>query len=100
MFPNKRSLVQQFKSEPFVLLGVAADPPDKLKKLIDEDTVQWPCISDGDQSGANAKEWQVHSWPQVYILDDKGVIRFAGGAGRAPAELSTSISQLLAQMKH
>lgn len=100
MFPDERSLVQQFKSEPFVLLGVAADPPDKLKKMIDEDTVQWPCISDGDQKGPIAKEWQVHSWPTVYILDDKGVIRFANPPGHAPKELSTRISQLLALMKH
>ena len=91
--------MQQFKSEPFVILGVNSDPPDRLKKLIEENTVQWPCFADRDKDGPIATQWQVHSWPSIYILDDKGVIRFANPP-RDPEELSKRISQLLGEIKH
>jgi len=100
MYPHEWSLVQQFKSQPFTIVGVNSDPADLLKKIIEEKTVQWPCFWDGGSNGGPiASQWQVQAWPTVYILDDKGVIRFTNPP-RDLEGLSKCMTQLLAEMKH
>jgi hypothetical protein len=69
--------VQKLKSKPFVLLGVNSDPGDKLTKLIDEKKVTWRCFwDDGVPMGPIATRWNVRSWPTVYVIDRRGIIRF------------------------
>ena len=42
----------------------------------------WPSFRDGAQ-GAISKAWNVESWPTVYVIDRKGVIRYRNVRGQA-----------------
>jgi len=100
MYPHERSLVEQFKSQPFTIVGVNSDPADRLKKIIEDKTILWPSFWDGGSPGGPiARQWHVAGWPTVYILDEKGVIRFFDPP-RDVEGLSKCISQLLGEMKH
>jgi peroxiredoxin len=99
MYPHERSLVEKFKSEPFVILGINSDPPERLKEIIANKTVQWPCICDGGSTGGPiASAWNVHGWPTLYLIDEHGIIANADPP-RDPEELAQCISDLLAKMK-
>src|ERR1700682_1812683 len=99
MYPHERSLVQKFQGQPFVILGVNSDPPEKLKKIIADKTVQWTCFLDGGSPGGPiAKQWHVRGWPTIFIIDHKGVIRITNPP-RDEEGLSKCVSELLAKIK-
>lgn len=76
MIPHERSLVQEMKNKPFALVGVNSDPEFKLKSMIKKKDVTWKCFFDGgDPQGPIAQKWNVQSWPTIYIIDKKGIIR-------------------------
>jgi len=95
MYPHERSLVQKFAGKPFTILGINSDSREELKGIIDNGTVQWPCILDGGgTSGPIASRWNVDGWPSIYLIDGSGKIRSFAHGGR---ELEDSIEKLLAE---
>lgn len=77
MLPHERSLVNELKNKPFAIVGVNSDPQDKLRTLINNERVTWRCFFDGgDPQGPIASKWNVSSWPTIYLIDKKGIIRF------------------------
>jgi AhpC/TSA family len=84
MYPHERSLVKRLETKPFALLGINSDPDkDKLKKAMEEEKITWRSWWDKTTRGPIATEWNVHSWPTIYVLDAKGVIRYKGVRGEA-----------------
>jgi hypothetical protein len=77
MYPYERSLVERMKGKPFTIVGVNSDSDrEKLKQTIASEKITWPSFwNGGSTEGAIAKQWNVHGWPTIYILDHKGVIR-------------------------
>jgi hypothetical protein len=94
MIPHERELVEKFHKEPFVLLGGNSDESrSALAKIIKNERITWPNIFDGPKGkGEVARQWNVSGWPTLYIIDDKGVIRY-----RNPREkrLEDAIAKLL-----
>ena len=77
MIPHERSLVNKLNGKPFVLIGVNSDKnPEKLKKDLKENQVTWRSFQN-QRKEANAidAEWNVHSWPTLFLIDHKGVIK-------------------------
>lgn len=58
-----------------VLLAVNTDPLDTLKQIITTEHIECRNWSDGFNRGPISSVWNIHSWPCIFILDDKGVIR-------------------------
>ena len=76
MYPHERSLVARMKDKPFTILGVNSDPAAKYKTAIEKNNITWPSFWDGGSTGGPiATAWGVSSWPTLYIIDHKGVIR-------------------------
>ena len=77
MIPHERSLVNKLENKPFALIGVNSDPdPEQLKKDLKENQVTWRSFQNQrKESKAIADEWNVHSWPTLYLIDHKGVIK-------------------------
>ncbi|HTM56577.1 MAG TPA: TlpA disulfide reductase family protein [Pirellulales bacterium] len=74
MYPDIRKLVAELEEEPFSMLAVMADK--KVSTVIDDTKsgdIRWRTWFDGDP-GPIATEWNVQSWPTVYLIDHKGVI--------------------------
>jgi len=78
MYPHERSLVKRMQGKPFALIGVNSDA-DKvaLKKAMTEERITWRSFwNGGSTQGPISTKWNVRSWPTIYVLDDKGVIRY------------------------
>ncbi|MDB6072372.1 MAG: resA 14 [Verrucomicrobiaceae bacterium] len=58
-----------------VLLAVNTDPTDTLKQLITTEHIECRNWSDGFNRGPISSVWNIHSWPCIFIIDDKGIIK-------------------------
>lgn len=67
-------LQDKMEGKPFALIGVYGDDAstkhDKYREM-----VNWPSFRDG-RDGPIASLWNVHSWPDVWVLDRHGIIRY------------------------
>ena len=99
MFLHERSLVARLKDKPFALLGVNSDR-DKLDYAVQavENGITWRSFWNGPKgtSGPISNKWNVGSWPTIYVIDPKGVIRFKNVRGEA---MDKAVDQLLAEME-
>jgi hypothetical protein len=76
MYPHERSLVSRLEGKPFALLGVNSDPSrEQLKRVSAVRGLTWRSWWDGSTDGPIARRWKVESWPTLFVLDGKGVIR-------------------------
>jgi hypothetical protein len=66
----------------------------QAKEAVRKDRMSWRSWWDGDSSGRGpiATRWDVSSWPTVYVLDHKGIIRYKDVSDK---ELDEAIDTLL-----
>jgi len=96
MYPHERSLVKRLEGKPFALIGINSDPKERLRQTIKKENMTWRSWWDGGSTGGPiAKAWKVDSWPTIYVLDDKGVIRYRDVREK---ELDKAVDELLAEM--
>jgi len=83
MIPHEREMVEhKYKDRPFVMLGVASDSAETLREFFKDNPLPWPNIVDGTK--IVSREWGVHNFPTLVLIDHKGVIRDRWeGAGAA-----------------
>ena len=93
MYPHERSLVQKFKDRPFVLMGVNADDPADLKDIVASKNLPWDSWADGS-SGPIAAQWNVDSWPTIFLIDGNGIIRYIDPP---PQDMDDDIEQLIGE---
>jgi len=92
MVPEERKLVERLAGKPFALIGVNSDNDlAKLKAAIQKEKITWPSFRDSSR-GRIAKDWNVRSWPAIYVLDREGIIRYRGLRGSA---LDQAVNALL-----
>ncbi len=99
MSAYERPLVKRLQGKPFVLVGVNCDQEqDKPRDWITKEAAIWRSWRDGDEGNASGpifRQFNVQTWPTLYILDQRGIIRhrFKGfpGAGK----LDTAINALV-----
>ncbi len=97
MYPHERSLVQKYKDQPFVIIGVNSDvDKSSLKERIEEEKITWRSFWNGPEGtgGPISKEWNVRGWPTLYVLDQKGVIRYKS-CGCDEIKLDKVLTELL-----
>ena len=97
MYPHERSLVKRLAGKPFALLGVNSDRDrDALKEVMAKEEITWRSWWDGGSTrGPIAGQFNVSSWPRIYVLDAKGVIRCKGVRGAA---MDKAVDALLAEI--
>jgi hypothetical protein len=94
MFPHERSLVTRLQNKPFALLGVDLDSDrEGMKKFVVEKKVNWRSWLDADNS--IAQKWQVAGIPQLYPLDESGVIRQKWDRAQSGEVLDKAIDDLI-----
>ena len=99
MYPHERSLVAKMKNEPFALIGVNSDRDKaKLKQRMKAENITWRSFWNGPQgtSGPISKAWGVRGWPTIYVLDDKGIIRYKNVRGSA---IDKAVEALVAKVE-
>ena len=98
MYPHERSLVQRLESKPFAILGINSDSGRKgLKEVLQKEHITWRSWWDGGTvEGPITTRWNVSSWPTIYVLDDKGIIRYRNVHGE---ELDKAVDTLVKETK-
>ena len=97
MYPHERSLVARMKDKPFALIGVNSDPKNTLREVLKKENMTWRSFWDGGSKGGPiARQYDVHFWPTIYVLDAKGVIRYKDTRGEA---MDKAVDELLNEMK-
>ena len=92
-------MTEKYASKPFAIVGINSDGDrSALQKIISDNKINYRNAVDGSTSGPIAKQYNVHGWPTVYVLDEKGVIR-AKMIGVDPNELTKVVEELLSKLK-
>jgi thiol-disulfide isomerase/thioredoxin len=95
--PRERELVERLKGKPFVMLGVNCDG-DKAAalKAVRDEHITWPNWHDGEPgTGPIVKKYHVGSYPTIFVIDAKGIIRSKNALGTA---LDKSVDQRLQEL--
>jgi hypothetical protein len=88
--------VRRYENKPFVLLGVNSDTDrQELREAIRKNELNWRSWWDGGREGPIDTAWRIQSWPTMYLIDHKGIIRHAGRP--TPSELDQAIAQLVSE---
>jgi hypothetical protein len=98
MFPHERSLVKRLEGKPFALIGVNSDRDRyELKKVMEKEQITWRSFFDGGSTqGPIASKWNVRSWPTIYVIDSKGLIRYKNVRGEA---MDAAVDTLLKEVE-
>ena len=76
--------MKKYAQRPFVLLGVNSDASvAKLKSVVKREKISWRSWYDGGTRGPIASRWNIQSFPTIYVLDHRGVIRYKNVCGEA-----------------
>ena len=95
MYAHERSLVKRLANQPFVLIGINSDPKARLRTAMKANNITWRSFWDGgNTSGPIAKAWGIRGWPTIYVVDDRGVIRYKNVRG---PKMDTAVDTLLAK---
>lgn len=96
MIPHEREMVKSLEGKPFVLVSISADAKkETLTDFIKKEPMPWTHWWNGE-SGGIIEDWDVQSFPTIYILDAKGVIRFKNKRGKA---MEDAVETLLKEME-
>ena len=99
MYDHERSLVLEMKGKPFALIGVNSDKDRrKIRATVEEKNLIWRSFWNGPDgpSGPIAEAWGVRSWPSIFLIDAKGVIRHTDVRG---SQLDRTIKDLIREIE-
>ena len=97
MLPHEKTLVERLKNEPFALIGINTDKEkDEYHTKAKEMSVTWRSSWQGSTSGVWPRAWGITSYPTIFVLDAKGVIRYMDKRG---PEMDKAVDALLDEMK-
>ncbi|HEX5050750.1 MAG TPA: hypothetical protein VFZ65_03160 [Planctomycetota bacterium] len=94
MYPHERSLVEEWKDEPFALVGVNSDQTlARAKQAILRNQLTWRSFQNKPegQATAIADDWAVHGWPTIVVLDGERTIRYRGHDGGEATKVARSL---------
>jgi peroxiredoxin len=94
MYPDNRQLLETYRGRPFAILGVMGDETlDTVKEALADKKITWPLWWDGPGThGPLATRWNVGGWPEIYVIDHRGIIRYRELRGDV---LSQAVAQLV-----
>jgi alkyl hydroperoxide reductase subunit AhpC len=89
--------VKRLEGKPFALIGVNTDEDRSMvKNRNQQDQVNWRSFYDKSPIGPICSAWSVNSFPTIYVIDHKGIIRFINVRGE---EIDRAVEQLLGDME-
>ncbi|MBK7645446.1 MAG: hypothetical protein IPJ19_20805 [Planctomycetes bacterium] len=97
MIPHEKTLVERLKNEPFALIGINTDKDkDFYHQKAKELGVTWRSSWQGSTGGVLPRAWGITSFPTIFVLDAKGVIRYTNVRGE---KMDAAVNALLAELK-
>jgi peroxiredoxin len=98
-FPENKKLWNRYRSDGFVLIGVddaefsSAAPVDRAREAVKRFELPYPVVVDYHYQIWNAYKNQF--WPNIFLIDAHGVIRYNHPGEGADAEIERAIQSLL-----
>jgi hypothetical protein len=80
----ERSLVKRYRGQPFALLGINCDEDrNEIREFARANRLTWRSWWDGGkpQVGPIFTRWNVRVLPSLFVLDQRGVIRYKALVG-------------------
>jgi thiol-disulfide isomerase/thioredoxin len=111
MVPHERALAERYAAKPFVIVGVNGDTLSdervkatsaggkeiddtiRVKAAIEKHRITWRSFRNG-QFGVGM-EWNVRSWPTVYLIDHRGIIRGKWKGDPGEKELDVAVDKVM-----
>jgi thiol-disulfide isomerase/thioredoxin len=82
MIPHQRELVKRLREKPFTLVSISVDKmPGMVTEFLRKNPMPWAHWFNGPE-GKIIAELNVWSYPTIYVLDAKGVIRYKDMRGK------------------
>ncbi len=76
MIPHEREMVKRLADKPFALVSISVDEtPQTVTDFLAKEPMPWKHWYNGP-SGSVIADMNVYSYPTIYVLDAKGVIRY------------------------
>ena len=97
MLDYERKLVARLDGKPFTLIGVNGDGDKALiRKFVKDEKITWRMWYDGGgTAGPIATRWEVDTWPTLFLIDAKGVVRSIYEGWPDIKELDAEIDKLV-----
>ena len=97
MLPHEKALVQRMQTKPFALIGInndgsASEVLPKFKK----EGITWRNAIEPEKDSL-ASKWNVSGYPNLYLIDAKGVIRGHWLGSPGEQVLDQKIEELVAE---
>jgi thiol-disulfide isomerase/thioredoxin len=99
MIPHERDLVDKLKDKPFALLSVNVDDEKStVTDFLGKDKMPWNHWWDGPK-GPVCKMFRIHSYPTLFLIDAKGVLRKKWVGSPGNEALDKAIDEVVAEVK-
>lgn len=96
MIPHQREIVKRHKGSPFTLVSISADEKrETLTEFLKKESMPWTHWFNGPD-GSIIADLNVWSYPRIYVLDAKGVIRYKDVRGKL---LDQAVDSLLIEVE-
>lgn len=96
MIPHTRKLVERMKGKPFVFVSISADRDRKtVEDFLEKTPMPWTHWFNGAEGGL-IEDWEIESFPSIFVLDTRGVIRFKDVR---ELELDEAVEKLVSETK-
>jgi len=94
--PARKDAREASQQQALRLLGINTDDNKNLVKTQDKkEGITWRSWFDGSTGGPICKQFSVRSFPTIYVLDAKGVIRYKNVRGEA---MDKAVDELMKDM--
>jgi hypothetical protein len=97
MLPHEKALVQRLADKPFALLGINNDgPAEEVLPRFRKEGITWRNAIEREQDSL-ASRWNVSGYPNLILIDARGVIRKRWIGSPGDEVLDTEIDTLVAE---
>ena len=97
LIPHERQIANRFRDRPFAIVGINGDSDAAaIKKAVVTHGITWRSFHDkGIKGGTISERWKIVGWPELYLIDQEGIIREKWLDTPPPEKLDQAIDQLL-----
>ncbi len=97
MLPHEKALVQRMADKPFALIGINNDgTADQVRPRFQKEGITWRNAIEPEQDSL-ASRWNVSGYPNLYLIDAQGVIRYRWLGSPGDEVLDRTIDELVAE---
>ncbi len=77
-FAHLKELAKKFSNDEVTIVNVMSYAKnEEVNQHVAAGEITWPVLAH-EQYGPITRQWNIHGWPQIYVIDPRGVIRVKG----------------------